>query len=151
MAIQVSSPPVEILKMRRDTPSLPIIAIMATNNAIRQTRRQRCRIQWTSAQSRLLRRPPRPRSLHRYVFALDIVHTRPHAIGGQVISIHRLDTIVVFVRGCYYGGHGNFCYLVLLGHISSSKAGFVQCVERREQFHRSVFFLWPPTEMTSFS
>ena len=33
--------------------------------------------------------------------------------------------------------------------ISSSKAGFVQCFERREQFRMSVFVLWP-TEMASF-
>ena len=49
--------------------------------------------------------------------------------------------MVVLVRGCCYGGHGiSCCYLVLLRHISSSKAGFVQCFERRDQFRRSVFF-----------
>ena len=47
--------------------------------------------------------------------------------------------LVVLVRG-YYGDHGNCCYFVLLGQISSSKAGFVQYFERREQFRRSVFF-----------
>ena len=75
--------------------------------------------------------------------------SRPHK-GGQVV--YRSDTIVVLVHGCCYGGHGgSSCgYLVLLGHISSSKAGFVQCFERCQQFRRSVFFLWPPTERTSF-
>ena len=58
--------------------------------------------------------------------------------------------IVVLFRGCYYDDHGSCCYLVLLGYISPSKAGFVQCFERREQVRRSVFFLWPPTEMASF-
>ena len=43
------------------------VAIIATNNAISQTRPQRCRIQWTGAQSRLLRRPL-PRYLHRVCF-----------------------------------------------------------------------------------
>ena len=59
--------------------------------------------------------------------------------------------IVVLVGGCY-GGHSiRCCYLVLLGRISSSKAGFVQCFERRGQFRRSVFFVGPPTEMASLS
>ena len=45
----------------------------------------------------------------------------PHT-GGQVV--YRSDTIVMLVHGCCYGGHGsNCCYLVLLEHISSSKAG----------------------------
>ena len=35
----------------------------------------------------------------------------------------------------------SYYYLALLGHISSSKAGFVQCLERREEFRRSAFFL----------
>ena len=125
----------------------PIIglAIIASNNAISQTRPQRCRIRWTSTQLRLLRWPPQPRSLYLVCFRYT---SRPHA-GRQVV--YRSDTIVVLVRGCCYSGHGssNCYYLVFLGHISSSKAGFVQCFERREQFRRSVFFLWLPTEMTS--
>ena len=45
------------------------------------------------------------------------------------------------------------CQLLLFGppwaHLVL-KGGFVQCFERREQFRRSVFVLWPPTEMTHF-
>ena len=60
------------------------VAIIATNNAISQTRPQRCRIQQrTSSQSRLLRRPSQPQSLRRVCFRYS---SRPHA-GGQVVQI----------------------------------------------------------------
>ena len=85
--------------------------------------------------TRVLRRPPQPRSLHRVCFRHP---SRPHT-GGQVF--YRSDTIVVLVRRCCYGGHGSSCScLALFGHISSSKAGFVRCFERREQFRRSCVF-----------
>ena len=83
-----------------------------------------------------------------YVFAIHSVYI--YTTGGKVV--YRSDTIVVLVRGCCYRHHGSCCYLIHLGHVSSSNnTGFVQqCFERREQFRRSVFVLWPPTEMTSF-
>ena len=66
---------------------------VATNNAINQSRPQRCQIQWTSVQSRLLRQPPQPRSLHWLCFRHP---SRPHTTtGGQIV--YRSDTIVVLV------------------------------------------------------
>ena len=62
--------------------------------------------------------------------------SRPYT-GGQVV--YRSDTFVVLVRGCY-SDYGSCCYFVLLGHISSSKAGFVQCFERREQYTVGLCF-----------
>ena len=138
--------------MRRDTPSSGSNHNysnyqLSTINTISQTRQQRCRIQSTSVQSRLLQRLLQPRFLYRVNFRHPSHQASPHTTtGGQVV--YRSDTIVVLVRGCN-GGHGSCCNLVLFGHISSSKAGFVQCFERREQFRRSVFFLWPPTGFCS--
>ena len=76
------------------------------------------------------------------MFSPSIPSTHYRWSGSIQVRYDNYRAIVVLVRGCYsdYSDHGSCCYLALLGHILSSKAGFVQCFERREQFRRSVFF-----------
>ena len=70
-----------------------------------------------------------------YIFVTRPVHTQRG--GHQVVDRSDRMIIVVLVRGCY-GGDGSWCFIwsSLLGHISSSKADFVQCFTKREQILR---------------